>query len=94
LPSPPQRFRPQFLAAFSAWLTVHLASVLFPAGISGHFRVRAARAGLVTIGGITLTLSAVLLILAPGAPVTKERRRDMETCLMSLACLRWPIRPR
>ena len=49
--------------------TVYLASVLFLVGISGHFRVRAARTGLVTIGGVILTLSVVLLILAPRPPV-------------------------
>ena len=45
--------------------TVFLASVLFLVGISGHFRVRAARLGLVGVGGAILTLSVVLLILAP-----------------------------
>ena len=49
--------------------TVYLASVLFLVGISGHFRVRAARTGLVAIGGVILTLSVVLLILAPRPPV-------------------------
>ncbi len=119
-----ERFRPQFLVAFNAWLgthpftnpnapkgptympqyaqpelaqanlldaradqyyalgetagnnadgyvrtTVYLASVLFLVGISGHFRVRAARTGLVGIGGVILTLSVVLLLLAPRPPV-------------------------
>lgn len=45
--------------------TVFLASVLFLVGISGHFRVRIARIGLVGVGGAILTLSIVLLILAP-----------------------------
>jgi hypothetical protein len=118
------RFRPEFLAAFNAWLkthpftnpnapkgptympqyrqpelaesarldasadthyaageqagsnsdgyvrtTVYLASVLFLVGISGHFRVRAARLGLIGIGGVILTFSCVLLILAPKPPV-------------------------
>ncbi len=49
--------------------TVYLASVLFLVGISGHFRVRAARTGLVGIGGVILTLSVVLLLLAPRPPV-------------------------
>src|SRR5262249_5518250 len=31
--------------------TVYLATVLFLVGISGHFRVRAARLGLIRIGG-------------------------------------------
>jgi hypothetical protein len=119
-----QRFRPQFLVAFDAWLTTHpftnpnapkgptympqyvqpeltqsnlfdaradnyyslgevagsnadgyvrttvyLASVLFLVGISGHFRVRGARRGLVTVGGAILAVSVVLLILAPRPPV-------------------------
>jgi len=49
--------------------TVYLASVLFLVGISGHFRVRAARTGLVAIGGIILVFSVILLILAPKPPV-------------------------
>jgi hypothetical protein len=49
--------------------TVYLASVLFLVGISGHFRVRAARMALVVIGGIILVFSCVLLILAPKPPV-------------------------
>jgi len=119
-----QRFRPQFLVAFNAWLatdpftnpnapkgptympqyaqpelaqanlldaradnyyslgetagsnadgyvrtTVYLASVLFLVGISGHFRVRTARTGLIVIGGFILTFSVVLLLLAPRPPV-------------------------
>ena len=119
-----QRFRPQFLVAFDAWIathpftnpnapkgptympqyaqpelaqsnlldaradhyyslgetagsnadgyvrtTVYLASVLFLVGISGHFRVRGARRGLVTVGGVVLAVSVVLLILAPRPPV-------------------------
>jgi len=49
--------------------TVYLATVLFLVGISGHFRVRAARLGLVGIGGFILVFSCVLLILAPKPPV-------------------------
>jgi len=49
--------------------TVYLASVLFLVGISGHFRVRGARRGLVTVGGVILAVSVVLLILAPRPPV-------------------------
>jgi hypothetical protein len=45
--------------------TVFLASVLFLVGISGHFRVRLARIGLVGVGGAILALSVVLLIVAP-----------------------------
>jgi hypothetical protein len=49
--------------------TVYLATVLFLVGISGHFRVRAARLGLIGIGGLILTFSVVLLLLAPKPPV-------------------------
>ncbi|MGZ4692587.1 MAG: hypothetical protein ACXWCM_11805 [Acidimicrobiales bacterium] len=48
--------------------TVFLASVLFLVGISGHFRVRAARYGLVAVGTAILVLSVVLLIAAPRPP--------------------------
>ena len=49
--------------------TVYLATVLFLVGISGHFRVRAARLGLVGIGVFILAFSCVLLALAPKPPV-------------------------
>ena len=49
--------------------TVYLATVLFLVGISGHFRVRAARIGLIGVGGVILTFSCVLLLLAPKPPV-------------------------
>ena len=49
--------------------TVYLASVLFLVGISGHFRVRSARLGLIGIGGVILAFSVVLLLLAPKPPV-------------------------
>jgi hypothetical protein len=49
--------------------TVFLATVLFLVGISGHFRVRAARIGLISVGGFILVFSVVLLILAPKPPV-------------------------
>jgi hypothetical protein len=48
--------------------TVFLASVLFLVGISGHFRVRAARYGLVGVGTAILVLSVVLLIASPAPP--------------------------
>ena len=48
--------------------TVFLASVLFLVGISGHFRVRAARYGLVAVGGAILVLAVTLLLLAPKPP--------------------------
>ncbi len=49
--------------------TVYLATVLFLVGISGHFKVRAARIGLISIGGVILVFSCVSLILAPKPPV-------------------------
>jgi len=49
--------------------TVFLATVLFLVGISGHFRVRAARIGLISVGGVILAFACVLLILAPKPPV-------------------------
>ncbi len=48
--------------------TVFLATVLFLVGISGHFRVRAARYGLVAVGAIILTVAIVILIGAPKPP--------------------------
>jgi hypothetical protein len=49
--------------------TVYLATVLFLVGISGHFKVRAARMGLIGIAGVILVFSVVSLILAPKPPV-------------------------
>lgn len=49
--------------------TVYLASVLFLVGISGHFKVRAARIGLISVGGAILVFACVLLILSPHPPV-------------------------
>ena len=43
-------------------------SVLFLVGISGHFRVRTARFGLVGLGAAILVLSVVLLIASPPPP--------------------------
>lgn len=48
--------------------TVFLASVLFLVGISGHFRVRLARIGLVGVGGAILLLSIGLLATSPIPP--------------------------
>jgi hypothetical protein len=45
--------------------TVFLASVLFLVGIAGHFRVRAARVGLISVGAAILILSVILVILSP-----------------------------
>jgi hypothetical protein len=49
--------------------TVYLATVLFLVGISGHFKVRAARIGLVVVGAGILAFSVVLLIQAPKPPL-------------------------
>jgi hypothetical protein len=49
--------------------TVFLATVLFLVGISGHFKVRSARIGLVAVGGAILAFACVLLILSPRPPV-------------------------
>ena len=49
--------------------TVYLATVLFLVGISGHFKVRSARIGLISVGVVILAFSCVLLILAPKPPV-------------------------
>jgi hypothetical protein len=48
--------------------TVYLATVLFLVGISGHFRVRAARIGLVAVGVVVLGLATVTLATLPGLP--------------------------
>jgi hypothetical protein len=49
--------------------TVYLATVLFLVGISGHFKVRAARIGLISIAGVILVFSVFSLIVAPKPPV-------------------------
>jgi hypothetical protein len=49
--------------------TVYLATVLFLVGISGHFKVRAARIGLISVAGVILVFSSISLILAPKPPV-------------------------
>lgn len=45
--------------------TIYLASVLFLAGISSHFTVRAARIGVLGVGGVLLLFSVISLILLP-----------------------------
>jgi len=50
-------------------ITVFLATVLFLVGISGHFRVRAARYGLVAVGGVILVLAVALLVISPKPPL-------------------------
>jgi hypothetical protein len=49
--------------------TVYLATVLFLVGISGHFKVRGARIGLISIAGVILVFSVISLIAAPKPPV-------------------------
>jgi len=49
--------------------TVYLATVLFLAGISGHFRVHPARIGPISAAGVILAFACVLLLLAPRPPV-------------------------
>jgi hypothetical protein len=49
-------------------ITVYLATVLFIVGISGHFRFRASRIGLVVVGSSILAYCVVLLLQAPKPP--------------------------
>ncbi len=49
--------------------TVFLATVLFLVGISGHFKVRKARIGLIGVGAAIMVVAVVLLIVAPKPPV-------------------------
>ena len=49
-------------------ITVYLATVLFLVGISGHFKFRAARYGLVTIGVIVTLFAVAVLTTLPGPP--------------------------
>ena len=48
--------------------TVYLASVLFLVGISGHFRVRGARLGLIAVGMVIVVFSVTQLLLLPKPP--------------------------
>jgi hypothetical protein len=48
--------------------TVFLATVLFLVGISGHFAVRQARLGLITVGGCLLVFAVIQLLGLPGPP--------------------------
>ena len=50
-------------------ITVILATVLFLIGISGHFRVRGVRYGLVSVGIAILVLSVALLVTTPRPPL-------------------------
>jgi hypothetical protein len=48
--------------------TVFLATVLFLVGISGHFRIRQARLGLIGVGGLLLVFAVIQLLGLPGPP--------------------------
>jgi len=48
--------------------TVLLASVLFLVGISGHFRVPAARYGLIGVGSLLLILAISIILTSPSPP--------------------------
>jgi hypothetical protein len=48
--------------------TVFLATVLFLVGISGHFRIRAARFGLIGVGAALLVFAVIQLAGLPGPP--------------------------
>ena len=48
--------------------TVFLATVLFLVGISGHFRIRQARMGLIGAGGLILAFAVIQLLGLPGPP--------------------------
>jgi hypothetical protein len=48
--------------------TVFLATVLFLVGISGHFRIRAARFGLIGVGALILVFAVIQLVGLPAPP--------------------------
>ena len=48
--------------------TVFLATVLFLVGISGHFRIRQARVGLISAAGLLLAFAILQLLELPGPP--------------------------
>jgi hypothetical protein len=48
--------------------TVFLATVLFLVGISGHFRMRQARLGLIGMGSLLLVFAVIQLLGLPGPP--------------------------
>jgi hypothetical protein len=47
---------------------VFLATVLFLVGISGHFRIRAARFGLIGVGAALLVFAVIQLTGLPAPP--------------------------
>ena len=48
--------------------TVFLATVLFLVGISGHFRIRQGRLGLIGMAGVLLGFAVIQLLGLPGPP--------------------------
>jgi hypothetical protein len=48
--------------------TLYLATVLFLVGISGHFRLRGARIGLVAVGLAITVFAAIQILTLPGPP--------------------------
>src|SRR3954465_3302928 len=48
--------------------TVFFATVLFLVGISGHFRIRQARMGLIGAAGLLLAFAVIQLLALPGPP--------------------------
>jgi hypothetical protein len=48
--------------------TVFLATVLFLVGISGHFRIRQARLGLIGVAALLLVFAVIQLLTLPGPP--------------------------
>jgi hypothetical protein len=48
---------------------VYLATVLFLVGVSTQFPVRAARYGLIGVGGVILVFSIVQLVILPKPPL-------------------------
>ena len=48
--------------------TLYLATVLFLVGISGHFRLRGARIGLVTVGLLITAFAAIQIVWLPAPP--------------------------
>jgi hypothetical protein len=48
--------------------TVFLATVLFLVGISGHFRVRQARLGLIVVGSLLMVFALIQLLGLPAPP--------------------------
>jgi hypothetical protein len=49
-------------------ITVFLAIVLFLVGISGHFRLRSARYGLIATASVILVVAVALLVTSPWPP--------------------------